>query len=156
MPAIPDEFRKILVVNDPIEEIKTSLSEISFSELTERNKLIWIISLSDNEIKDNDEYLNSFDNKKYKLVVEDLRKSNIDSSYKPDDDLLDLFKEDRFLYHLLSKRFDFNESQLITNALSKKMFLKIIVIRLVPILTIVLGSLLVLRTSWSLLVSRKN
>ncbi len=96
-----------------------------------------------------------FDNKKYKLVVEDLRKSNIDSSYKPDDDLLDLFKEDRFLYHLLSKRFDFNESQLITNALSKKMFLKIIVIRLVPILTIVLGSLLVLRTSWSLLVSRK-
>ena len=35
------------------------------------------------------------------------------------------------------------------------MFLKIIAIRLLPLLTIVFGSLLVLRTSWSVLASRK-
>jgi membrane protease YdiL (CAAX protease family) len=56
---------------------------------------------------------------------------------------------------LLSKRFSFDESQLITNTLSKKMFLKIIALRLIPVLTIIFGSLLVLRTLWIILASRK-
>ena len=154
LPAIPIKFKN-LIINDPIKEIKTSLSEIPFDELSERNKLIWIISSNNNEININNEYLNSFDQNSYKLVVENLNKSSIDNSYKLDNDLLELFKEDRFLYHLLSKRFDFDESQLITNAFSKKMFLKIIVIRLIPLLTIVIGSLLVLRTLWSVVASRK-
>ena len=154
MPAIPIKLKN-LISNDPIKEIKTSLSEISFDELTERNKLIWLVSSSNNEIKINNEYLNSFDKNSYKLVAENLKKSSIDSSYKLDDNLIELFKEDRFLFHLLSKRFDFDESQLITNSFSKKMFLKIIVIRLIPLLTIVIGSLLVLRTLWSVVTSRK-
>ena len=32
---------------------------------------------------------------------------------------LDSFKEDRFLYHLLTKKFNFDESQWITNAFSR-------------------------------------
>ena len=155
LPAIPIKFKKLLINNDPIEEIKTSLSEISFEDLTERNKLIWIISSNNNEININNEYLNSFDNRNYKLVVETLSRSYMDNSYKPNDNFIDLFKEDRFLYHLLSKRFDFDESQFITNILAKKMFLKIIAIRLIPLLTIVIGSLLLLRTLWSVLVLRK-
>ena len=154
MPAIPIKLKN-LISNDPIKEIKTSLSEISFDELTERNKLIWLICCSNNDINVNSEYLNSFDKNSYKLVAENLKKSSIDSSYKLDDNLIELFKEDRFLFHLLSKRFDFDESQLITNSFSKKMFLKIIVIRLIPLLTIVIGSLLVLRTLWSVVTSRK-
>ncbi len=155
LPAIPNKFKNLLIIADPIEEIKASLSEIPFNELTERNKLIWLISSSNNEININNEYLNSFDNRNYKLVVENLIKSNVDNSYKPDENLLDLFKEDRFISHLLNKRFDFDESQFITNIFAKKMFLKIIAIRLIPLLTIVIGALLLLRTLWSVLVIRK-
>ncbi len=154
LPAIPIKLKN-LVINDPIKEIKTSLSEIPFEELTERNKLIWIFSSNNNEINLNKEYLNSFDNKNYKLLLENLRKSNLDNSYKLDNNLLDLFKEDRFLYHLLSKRFDFDESQLITNALSKKMFFKIVAIRLIPLLTLLMGSFLVLKTLWGFVASRE-
>ena len=155
LPAIPINLRNIIINNDPIEDIKKSLSEISFDELTERNKLIWIISSKSNEINIKQNYSNRFDNKNYKLVVENLSKSNLDNSYKPNDNFLDLFKEDRFLYHLLSKRFSLDDSRLITNALSKKMFLKIIAIRLIPLLSVVFGSLLVLRTLWIILASRK-
>ena len=155
LPAIPINLRNLVIVNDPIEDIKKSLSEISFDELTERNKLIWIISSKSNEINIKQKYSNRFDNKNYKLVVENLSKSNLDNSYKPNDNFLDLFKEDRFLYHLLSKRFSLDDSRLITNALSKKMFLKIIAIRLIPLLSVVFGSLLVLRTLWIILASRK-
>ena len=155
LPAIPINLRNIIINNDPIEDIKKSLSEISFDELTERNKLIWIISSKSNEINIKQKYSNRFDNKNYKLVVENLSKSNLDNSYKPNDNFLDLVKEDRFLYHLLSKRFSLDDSRLITNALSKKMFLKIIAIRLIPLLSVVFGSLLVLRTLWIILASRK-
>ena len=155
LPAIPINLRNIIINNDPIEDIKKSLSEISFDELTERNKLIWIISSKSNEINIKQKYSNRFDNKNYKLAVENLSKSNLDNSYKPNDNFLDLFKEDRFLYHLLSKRFPLDDSRLITNTLSKKMFLKIIAIRLIPLLSVVFGSLLVLRTLWIILASRK-
>ena len=155
LPAIPINFKNIFLINNPIEEIKTSLSEISFNELTERNKLIYIILTNKNEMNLEKYDPNSFDNKNYKIAAEDLSKNFKDNSYYPDDKLLDLFKDDRFLYHLLSKRFYFDESQFITNTLSQRMFLKIVAIRLVPIFTIVLGSLLVLRTLWSIVSSRK-
>tara|TARA_B100000965_G_scaffold401504_1_gene425480 strand:+ start:973 stop:2331 length:1359 start_codon:yes stop_codon:yes gene_type:complete len=155
LPAIPTNLRNLFAVNDPIEEINSSLSGISFDELTERNKLIWIISSNHNEINIKKEYLDSFNDENYKLIVDILNQKNIDNSYKPNDDLLNLFKDDRFLYHLLSKTFSLDESQFITNALSKKMFLKLIAIRLIPLLTIVLGSFLVLRTFWSVLAARK-
>ncbi|MDC3118537.1 CPBP family intramembrane metalloprotease [Prochlorococcus sp. AH-716-K03] len=155
LPAIPKNLRNLLIFNDPIEDIENSLSEISFDKLTERNKLIWIISPKNNNINIKKDYLKSFDNENYKLVVENLSKSNLDNSYRPNDNLLDLFKEDRFLYHLLSKRYSFDESQLITSSLSKRMFLKIIAIRLIPLLTIVFGSLLVLKTFWRVMASKK-
>ena len=153
-PAIPERLKNF-IINNPIEEINTSLSEIPFDELTERNKLIWIISFNKNEININDEYLDSFDNNNYKLILQNLRKRNVDNSFKIDDDLFNLFKKDRFLYHLLSKRFGFDESQFITNTVSKKMFLKIMAIRLIPLLTVVFGSIIVLREFWRLLASRK-
>ena len=155
LPVIPKNIKKVLIINDPIEDLNDSLSEVSFDKLTERNKLIWIISSDNDEINFNNEYLYSFDNNSYKLVVENLSKSYLDNSYKPNYDLLNLFKEDRFLYHLLSKKFDFDESQLITNTLSKKMFLKILAIRFIPLLAIVMGSFLVIKTLWQVVVSRK-
>ena len=122
LPTIPINFKKIFIINDPIEEIKNTLSEISFDELTERNKLILLISSNKNEINITNEYSQSFNNENYKLLVESLSKNYLDNSYKPSANLYDSFKEDRFLFHLLSKRFDFDESQLITNTFSKERY----------------------------------
>ena len=44
LPVIPTNIKKVLIINDPIKDLNDSLSEVSFDELTERNKLIWIIS----------------------------------------------------------------------------------------------------------------
>ncbi len=155
LPAIPEKYENLFITNDPMEEIKTSLSEIPFDELTERNKLILIITSNNYEKNINNEYINSFTNNTYKLILENLSKSYLDNSYQPSDNLLELIKEDRFVYHLLSKKFDLDDSQLITNKLSKKMFLKIIAIRLIPLLTILIGSLLLLRNLWSVVALKK-
>ena len=40
LPAIPINLRNLLIINDPIEEIHNSLSEVSFNELSERNKFL--------------------------------------------------------------------------------------------------------------------
>ena len=42
--SIPVNLKKFFIINDPVDQINRSLSEISFDELTERNKLIRIIS----------------------------------------------------------------------------------------------------------------
>ena len=154
LPSVPKKLKNIIINNDPIEEIKTSLSEIPFDELSERNRLIWLISSKNSEINNNREYFKNFDNKNYKLIVENLMKSDKDNLYKPEINLFNSFKDDRFLYHLLSKRFDFDESAFMTNIFSKKMFFKIIAIRFIPLLTILIGSILALRALWILVASR--
>ena len=42
--SIPEDFKKFFIINDPVDQINKSLSEVSFEELTERNKLIRVIS----------------------------------------------------------------------------------------------------------------
>ena len=115
--ALPANFEKYVSANDPVQEINNSLSSVSFDELTERNKLIWIISsdLPDFEIKNNSSY--EFKNKNYKLLFDDLERKSNNKSYKPNYDQSDFLKADRFLYHLLSKKFDFDASALITKSL---------------------------------------
>ena len=155
LPAIPINLKEIFIINDPIQQINTTFSEISYEKLTERNKLIWLLSSNFNEINIDNKFLKDFENKNYKLVVKKLIKQHEDNSYKPNDELLSAFKGDRFLYHMLSKRFGFDESQLITNKLSKIMFFKLIAIRLIPLLTIIAGSILVLQTLWNILNLKK-
>jgi len=48
--SIPVNLKKFFIINDPIDQINKSLSEVSFEELTERNKLIRIISSETFEI----------------------------------------------------------------------------------------------------------
>ena len=101
--SLPANFKKYVSTNDPVEEINDSLSSVSFDELTERNKLIWMISsdLPDFGIDNNFSY--EFKNKNYKLLFDDLERKSNNDSYKPNYELFELFKGDRFLYHLLSK-----------------------------------------------------
>ena len=153
--SIPTNLKKYFITNDPVDQINKSLSEFSFGELTERNKLIWIISSKSNQsVIDNDRFI-EFENKNYNLLVDEVEKKLNNNSYKPNPNKFDFFKGDRFLYHLLSKKFDFDDSSLITKSFSSKMFLKILAIRLIPLLTILLGSILSLDALWKAISLKK-
>ena len=153
--SIPKNFKNFFITNDPVTQINDALSKVSFNELTERNKLIWIISSESNGSMRYKKISKGFKNENYQKVIEEIEKKSNNNSYKLNSDKFDLFKEDRFLYHLLSKKFDFDDSSLITESFSRKMFLKILAIRFIPLLTILLGSILALKSLFKA-ISLKN
>ena len=72
--SIPVNLKKFFIINDPVNQINKSLSEVSFEELTERNKLIRIIT---SESKDSINYKNiskDFVNKNFKFLVDEIEK----------------------------------------------------------------------------------
>jgi len=146
--SIPTNLKKIFIINDPLDQINIALSQVSFNKLTERNKLIQIISSESDEILKNKNISKDFENEKYNLLIDEIEKISNNNSYKPNSEKFDLFKGDRFLYHLLSKKFDFDDSSLITKSFSRKMFIKLLLIRLIPLITILLGSILALKILW--------
>ena len=153
--SIPTNLKNILITNDPIDEINNSLSQVPFDELTERNKLIRIISSKSNEPTINKNIFKDFEDKNFNLLIDEIEKKSNDNSYKLNSDNFDFLKRDRFLYHLLSKKFDFDDSSLITKSFSSKMFLKILAIRFIPLLTILLGSILALKRLWETISLKK-
>ena len=153
--SIPTNLKKFFITNDPVVQINNSLSQVSFNELSERNKLIRIISSELNEFIIYKNRSQEFENKNYNLLINEIEKKSINNAYRPNTDKFDLFKGDRFLYHLLSKKFDFDDSSLITKSFSKKMFLKILAIRLIPLLTILIGSILALKILWKSITLKK-
>ena len=155
IPSIPIKLKKFLITNDPVDEINNLLSQVSFNELTERNKLIRIISSESNAFKIDKNISKEFKNKNYKLLIKEIEKKSNNNLYKPNSDKFDLFKDDRFLYHLLSKELDFDDSSLITVSFSNRMFFKILAIRLIPLLTILIGSILALKTLWKVIYLKK-
>jgi len=123
--SIPVDLKKFFFINDPVDQINKSLSEVSFEELTERNKLIRVIS---SDLNDSIIYKNlskDFENKNYKFLIDEIEKKSNNNLYKPNSNKFDLFKEDRFLYHLLSRKFDFDDRALRTKSVSSKRFFKI-------------------------------
>jgi len=155
IPSIPIKLKKFLITNDPVDEINNLLSQVSFNELTERNKLIRIISSESNAFKIDKNISKEFKNKNYNLLIKEIEKKSNNNLYKPNSDKFDLFKDDRFLYHLLSRKFDFDDSALITKSFSRKMFFKILAIRLIPLLTILIGSILALKILWKTISLKK-
>ncbi len=153
--SIPENLKKFFIINNPINQINISLSEVPFDELTERNKLIRIISTELNDPIFFENISKDFVNKNFKLLVDDIEKKSNNNSYNPNSKKFDLFKGDKFLYHLLSQKFDFDDSSLITKSFSRKMFLKILAIRSIPLLTIILGSILALKTLWNTIFLKK-
>jgi len=147
--SIPLNLKKFFIINDPVDQINKSLSEVSFEELTERNKLIRIISSESNDPIIYKNIFKDFENKNFKFLIDEIEKKSNNNSYKANSDKFDLFKGDRFLYHLLSRKFDFDDSSLITKSFSNKMFLKILAIRLIPLLSILIGSILALKILWT-------
>ncbi len=153
--SIPKNLKKFLITNDPINQINNALSEVPFDELTERNKIIRIISSKSNKLIIYKNRSKDFENESYNLLIDEIEKKTNNNSYKPNFDKFDLFEGDRFLYHLISKKFDFDDSALITKSFSSKMFLKILAIRVIPLLTIFLGSILALKSLWKVISLKK-
>ena len=115
---IPVNLKKFFILNDPVDQINKSLSDVSFEELTERNKLIRIITSESNDPIVYENISKDFENKKLKFLIDEIEKKSNNNSYKPNTDKFYLFKDDRFLYHLLSRKFDFDDSALITKSFS--------------------------------------
>ena len=153
--SIPINLKNFFITNDPVAQINNALSQVLFNELSERNKLIRIISSQSSESIIEKNISKEFENKNYKLLVDEIEKNSINNTYKPNLEKLDFLKGDRFLYHLLSKKFDFDDSSLITKSFSRKMFLKILAIRLIPLLTILIGSILALKILWTTISLKK-
>ena len=101
--SIPVNLKKFFIINDPVDQINKTLSEVSFEELTERNKLIRIIISESNDPIIHKDISNDFENKNFKFLIDEIEKKSNNNSYKPNSDKFDLFKGDRFLYHLLSR-----------------------------------------------------
>jgi len=153
--SIPVNLKKFFIINDPVDQINKSLSEVSFEELTERNKLIRIITSESNDPIIYENKSKDFENKNFKFLIDEIEKNSNNNSYKTNSDKFDLFKGDRFLYHLLSKKFDFDDSSLITKSFSSKMFFKILAIRLIPLFSILIGSILALKMLWTTISLKK-
>ena len=144
MPAVPEKL-KIFFNNSSREEMKIALEKISFSELSERSKLIWII-LQDSDKEIDQSYFNKFDKPIYMNISQSIYKSN-----KPSNEIINDLKNDKYLFNLVSDKFNFNKDKIITNRLAKFMFFKLIIIRAIPLLSILAGSLLVLKYLWRII-----
>jgi len=153
--SIPVNLKKFFIINDPVDQINKSLSEVSFEELTERNKLIRIITSESNDSLIYKNISKDFKDKNFKFLIDEIEKKSNNNAYKANYGRFDLFKSDRFLYHLISRKFDFDDSALITKSFSRKMFLKILAIRLIPLLTILIGSILALKILWKTISLKK-
>ena len=152
LPSIPSDLKKIFS-NNPSRDMRFALAKVGFDKLTERSKLISIILMNKND-ELNDELINQFDNEIYKNAVKNIIKNNFDDSFKPNEKFLYEFRNDRYLYYLLSKNFGYNETQIISKRISQIMFFKLIIIRFIPLLTILIGTFLLIKNLWNVIKSR--
>jgi len=144
MPSVPENL-KIFFSNSVREEMKNTLSKISFSELPERSKLIWLI-LQNPDKQIDQSYFNKFDNPIYMNISQSLYKYYLSKSYTPSNQIINDIKNDKYLFNLVSDKFNLNKDKIITNSLARFMFLKLIIIRIIPLTSIIFGSILVLKS----------
>jgi len=152
LPSIPKDLKKIFTDN-PSQDMRFALSKFGFEELTERSKLISIILMNEND-EINSELVNEFDSQIYKNAIIKIIEGNLDKSFKPSEMFFNEFSNDRYLYYLLRKNFGYEETQAISKRTSQIMFFKLIVIRFIPLLTVLIGSSLLLKNLWQILKSK--
>ena len=79
--SIPVNLKKFFIINDPVDQINKSLSEVSFEELTERNKLIRVISSESNDPVIFENLSKDFENKNFKFLIDEIEKKSNNNSY---------------------------------------------------------------------------
>ncbi len=149
MPAVPENL-KIFFPNSIREEMKNSLVKIPYTDLTERSKIIWL-SLQNPDKQIDEAYFNKFEKPIYINLSQSIYKYYLDKSYKPSNEVINDLKNDKYLFNLLGDKFNFNKDKIITKRLANFMFLKLIIIRTIPIISILAGSILVLKSLWRIL-----
>ena len=70
--SIPINLKNFFIINDPVDQINKSLSEVPFDELTERNKLIRIISSDSNDSITYKNRSKDFENKNFKFLIDEI------------------------------------------------------------------------------------
>jgi len=90
--SIPANLKKFLIIDDPVDQINKSLSEVLFEELTERNKLIRIISSESNDPIIFKNISKDFENNNFKFLIDEIEKKSSNYSYKPNSDKFDFLK----------------------------------------------------------------
>jgi len=142
--SVPKDL-KAIITESAKNDMRKSLSRFSYSSLSDRNKLIWLV-LNDEIINEN--LLNQIDNEEYKKFPEIIELNNSKESYEIKQNFIKVFENDLYLYKILSEKYNISNEKIISNKLSQWMFLKIILIRIIPIISILIGSILVLKLSW--------
>ena len=153
LPAIPEKLQNLLVGNDPLLEIEKSLSQVTFNQLTDRNKLIWLLIKSGKNI--DIEYIDQLNNSEYKPISDYLKSNFSNDKNIPVPELNQNFKEDKFLYYLFNKKFEFETSYLLKMETANIMFFKLILIRLLPLITILTGTVLLIKSLFYFLRHKK-
>ncbi len=146
MPAFPKDFKQI-ASNSPREEMKKSLSKIPYEELTDRSKLIWI-SLQNEDLKLDKSYFIGFKKEIYNSAAESLYKLSLDKSYKLSNEIIKGIKNDKYLLNLFNEKFNFDSKKIIDPNLAKLMFLKLVIIRTIPLISVLIGSILIIKVAW--------
>ena len=154
IPAVPANLKKLLIPNDPLMDMRNTLFEFDFNDLSERNKLIWL-TLKNEKDDFRDDYFEQFTIRKYSETAQILRKYYSNNSYLPNSEFLNDFKDDQYLFHLLNRKFDIPNKASIRSGIENKMFIKLLIIKSFPLLTILIGSFLVLKGSLKALLSKK-
>ena len=72
--SIPVDLKKFFFIDDPVDQINKSLSEVPFEELTERNKLIRLISSESNDPIIYKNLSQDFENKNFKFLIDEIEK----------------------------------------------------------------------------------
>ncbi len=153
-PAVPENIKKYLITEDPLIVIKDTLFNSEFNELTERNKLIWLtLKSKDDDLID--DYFHKFSTTEYIQIAESLRKYYLDNSFKPNLQSLNNFKKDQYLYNQLQIKFDLVREKSSRLNLAKRMYVKLLIIKLLPLITILIGTILVLKGIFQTFISKK-
>ena len=75
--SIPVNLKKFFILNDPVDQINKSLSDVPFEELTERNKLIRIITSELNDPLIHNNISKDFEDRNYKSLIDEIEKNLI-------------------------------------------------------------------------------
>ena len=70
--SIPVNLKSFFIINDPVDQINKSLTDVSFEELTERNKLIRIITSESSDPIIYKSRSKNFENKNFKFLLNEI------------------------------------------------------------------------------------
>ena len=151
--SIPKNLEN-LFLKEPLAEIKNSLSKLTFDDLSDRNKLILLL-ITESDTEFDETLLNKFSEPIYQNVVKNIKIKKFDNAFIPSSSLLDDFVNDKFMLHLLNKKFDFYEKNIIPKQTSNMMFMKIIFIKTIPVITVLIGTILVIASIIKIIILKK-